>query len=82
MTVRQRLHEPALELVAASPILPFAQPFEAATRQGLVALLIVATLAAIATTLLTRGTTESLRQLADAATTIAAGQYGATRARR
>ena len=78
MTVRRRLHEPALELVAASPILPYAQPFEAATRQGLVALLIVATLAAIATTLLTRGTTESLRQLADAATTIAAGQYGAT----
>ena len=78
MTVRRRLHEPALELVAASPILPFAQPFEAAKRQGLVALLIVATLAAIVTTWLTRGTTESLRQLADAATTIAAGQYGAT----
>jgi signal transduction histidine kinase len=78
MTVRRRLHEPALELVAASPILPFAKPFEAAARQGLVALLIVATLATIVTTLLTRGTTESLRQLADAATTIAAGQYGAT----
>jgi signal transduction histidine kinase len=77
MTVRRRLHEPALELVAASPILPFAQPFEAATQQGLAALLIVATLAAIATALLTRRTTESLRQLANAATTIAAGQYGA-----
>ena len=78
MTVRRRLHEPALELVAASSILPFAQPFEAATRQGLIALLIVATLAALVTTLLTRGTTASLRQLADAATTIAAGEYGAT----
>ena len=78
MTVRRRLHEPALELVAASPILPFAQPFEAATRRGLLALFIVATLAAIVTTLLTRGTTESLRELADAATAIAAGQYGAT----
>jgi signal transduction histidine kinase len=78
MTVRRRLHEPALELVAASPILPFTQPFEAATRQGLVALLIVATVAAIVTTLLTRGTTESLRQLANAATMIAAGEYGAT----
>ena len=32
----------------------------------------------MATTLLARGTTESLRQLANAATTIAAGQYGAT----
>ena len=78
MAVRRRLYEPALELVAASPIAPFAQPFEAATRQGLVALIIVATLAALATTLLTRRTTDSLRKLADAATTIAAGQYGAT----
>ena len=78
MTVRRRLHDPALELVVASPILPFAQPFEAAARQGLVALLVVTTLAVIATTLLTRGTTASLRQLADAATTIASGQYGAT----
>ena len=77
MAVRRRLHEPALELVAASPIPPFAQPFEAATRQGLIALIIVATLAAMATTLLTRRTTDSLRELADAATTIAAGQYGA-----
>lgn len=77
MAVRRRLHEPALELVAASPISPFAQPFEMATRQGLIALIIVATLAAIATTLLTRRTTDSLRELADAATTIAAGQYGA-----
>ena len=77
MAVRRRLHEPALELVAASPISPFAQPFETATRQGLIALVIVATLAAIATTLLTRRTTDSLRELADAATTIAAGQYGA-----
>lgn len=78
LAVRRRLHEPALELVAASPISPFAQPFEAATRQGLVALIVVATLAAVATTLLTRRTTHSLRELADAATTIAAGQYGAT----
>ena len=78
MAVRRRLHEPALELVAASPIPPFAQPFERATRQGLMALIIVATLATIATTLLTRRTTDSLRELADAATTIAAGQYGAT----
>ena len=77
MAVRRRLHEPALELVAASPIPPFAQPFEAATRQGLIALIIVATLAAMATTVLTRRTTDSLRELADAATTIAAGQYGA-----
>ena len=78
LAVRRRLHEPALELVAASPISPFARPFEAATRQGLVALIVVATLAAMATTLLTRRTTNSLRELADAATTIAAGQYGAT----
>lgn len=78
LAVRRRLHEPALELVAASPISPFAQPFEAATRQGLVALIIVTTLAAMATTLLTRRTTKSLRELADAATTIAAGKYGAT----
>jgi signal transduction histidine kinase len=77
LAVRRRLHEPALELVAASPISPFAQPFETATRQGFIALIIVATLAAIATTLLTRRTTDSLRELADAATTIAAGQYGA-----
>ena len=77
MAVRRRLHEPPLELVAASPISPFAQPFETATRQGLIALVIVATLAAIATILLTRRTTDSLRELADAATTIAAGQYGA-----
>jgi signal transduction histidine kinase len=78
ITVRRRLYEPALELVVASPIPPAVQPFEAATRQGLVALTIVATLAAMATTFLVRRTTNSLRQLADAATTIAAGQYGAT----
>ena len=77
LAVRRRLHEPALELVAASPMSPFAQPFETATRQGFIALIIVATLAAIATTVLTRRTTDSLRELADAATTIAAGQYGA-----
>jgi len=76
MTVRRRLHEPSIHLVAAAPILPFAQPFESATRQGLIALLVVTTVAAIVTTLLTRGTTASLRELADAATVIAAGQYG------
>jgi signal transduction histidine kinase len=78
MAVRQQLTEPALELVIAAPVLPFAQPFEAATRQGIIALAVVAALATILTTLLTRGTTRSLGELSDAATTIARGEYGAT----
>jgi signal transduction histidine kinase len=78
MAVRRKLNEPALELVIAAPVLPFAQPFEAATRQGIIALAVVAALATILTTLLTRGTTRSLGELSEAATTIARGEYGTT----
>ncbi|HUE84662.1 MAG TPA: ATP-binding protein [Vicinamibacterales bacterium] len=78
IVVRQQLTEPAIELVVAAPLLPFAQPFKSATRQGIIALAVVAALATILTTLLTRGTTRSLGKLSDAATTIARGEYGAT----
>lgn len=78
MVVRRRLNEPAIDLVAAAPVLPFSQPFESATRQGLIALAVVAVLATVLTTLLTRGTTRSLGELSEAATTIARGEYGAT----
>ena len=78
MVVRQQLSEPAIELVVAAPVLPFARPFESATRQGILALVVVAALATILTTLLTRGTTRALGKLSDAATTIARGEYGAT----
>jgi signal transduction histidine kinase len=78
MVVRQRLHEPAIELVAAAPILAFAQPFAAARRQGVVALTVVAAFATILTIVLTRETTRSLRALSEAADNIARGAYGAT----
>ena len=78
MVVRWQLHEPAIELVAAAPVLPFAQPFASATRQGTVALGAVAAVATLLTIVLTRETTRSLRALSDAADTIARGEYGAT----
>ena len=68
MVVRQQLNEPAIELVVAAPVLPFAQPFESATRQGIIALAVVVGFAMVLTTLLTRGTTRSLGELSDAAT--------------
>ena len=76
IAVRKRLHDPPLEIVGAVPILPFARPFAAATRQGIIALAVVVMLATSLTVLVTRETTQSLRQLAEAASAVSRGEYG------
>lgn len=78
LSVRTSLQEPAIDLVIAAPVTPFAQPFEAAGRRGLALLATVLGFVLIVTALLTRQTTQSLRSLAGAATAIAQGDYGLT----
>jgi signal transduction histidine kinase len=73
ISVRQVLSEPGLELVLAAPVTPFREPFATATREGTVALIVVALLSFALVTLLARRLTRSLARLAAAADAVAAG---------
>jgi signal transduction histidine kinase len=78
LTSRASLDEPPLDLVAAAPVTPFAQPFQRAARRGVAALGLVLIAALVTTVLLTRKTTQALRDLAHAATEISKGHYERT----
>jgi signal transduction histidine kinase len=73
LTRRRRLANPPVELVAAAPLTPFVEPFQAAARQGTGLLLIVAFTGLALTGLLVRHMTRSLERLAHAADAVSSG---------
>jgi signal transduction histidine kinase len=73
ITARRALADPTLELVIASPLTPYTQPFEEAARRGWLAVLVVAGFGLLASTLMTRRVTGSLERLALAAAAVADG---------
>lgn len=70
--------EPPVRLVAAAPLAPFASPFEDAARRSVAVLAAVVLLGGILASLLSRRLTASLKQLADGATAVAAGDLSRT----
>ena len=70
--------EPRVTLVAAAPLAPFVEPFEAAARRGVWILIAVAGLGVWATAWLTGRLTASLERLAGAARAVAAGDLDRT----
>jgi len=73
LTVRRRMSEPALTLVAAAPLSPFAGPFEDAARRGTWWIAVVASGGLALTYLLTRRMTRSLERLASGAEAVSRG---------
>ncbi len=73
IAVERGLREPPMRLALAGPVGPFAGPFEAAARRGIVALLLVAILALVLVTLLVRRFTRSLLDLSEAAQAVSHG---------
>lgn len=73
LTVRRRTSEPALTLVAAAPLSPFAGPFEDAAKRGALWLAIVASAGLVLTYVLTRRMTRSLERLASGAEAVSRG---------
>lgn len=71
----RELKAPPIVLVAAAPISPFAQPFRAAARDGVVLLALTGVVGLLAAILLTTRMTRSLRQLAAAADDVATGSF-------
>jgi signal transduction histidine kinase len=71
--VRRNLREPPVQIVAAAPLAPLTEPFEAATRRGLWVLLGVTLLGTGAAALLTGRLTRSLEQVVIAAEAVAEG---------
>jgi two-component system sensor histidine kinase AtoS len=73
LSAERSLEEPALDLLLAAPVTPFVAPFQESARRNLWILggitLLVLALAAV----LTRGTTQALSRLADAAEAVARG---------
>lgn len=65
--------EPRATLVAAAPVAPFMEPFEAAARRGLWILAAVTGLGLLATWVLTGRLTAHLERLAESARAVAAG---------
>lgn len=77
LTSRRTMTEPAVILVAAAPLSDFADPFEAAARQGLLWLGVVASAGLLLTYVLTRRMTRSLEQLASSAEAVSRGDLDA-----
>jgi signal transduction histidine kinase len=73
VTDRRVLTEPPLILVAAAPLSPLTAPFDAAARQGLLVLLVVAGLVILIAGVLTARMTRSLHRLAAAAEAVSRG---------
>lgn len=67
------MREPALELVLAAPLAPLTQPFAAATRRGLFAVIVVGVLSLALVTVATARVTRSLSRLASATDAVARG---------
>ncbi|MCH7533461.1 MAG: HAMP domain-containing protein [Gemmatimonadetes bacterium] len=73
LTHRMRLANPSVELVAAAPLTPFVEPFQAAASRGAGLLLIVAVAGLALAALLVRRMTQSLERLAHAADAVSRG---------
>jgi signal transduction histidine kinase len=73
ITEARSIAEPRLDLVAAAPLTPFTQPFEAAARRGLWVLIGAGLTGVLLAALLTARMTRGLRRLAIAAEAVAAG---------
>ncbi len=73
ISVSRVLEDPPLQLVMAAPAAPFAGPFQESARRNLWILGGVTLVVLALATGLTRGTTRSLAQLADAAEAVARG---------
>ena len=78
LVARASIGEPPLDLVAAAPVAPFSEPYERAARRAVTVLALVLVAALATTTVWTRRTLRSLRDLAGAATEIAQGRYDHT----
>ena len=76
IVLRRTLADPAVELIAAAPIAPFALPFRSAARRGTMVLLIAAALGLATAGVITARLTRSLEQLAAAAGAVAEGELG------
>ncbi|HSM03919.1 MAG TPA: ATP-binding protein [Longimicrobiales bacterium] len=74
LTRRRSVTEPAVTLVAAAPLSPFAAPFEEAARQGLWWIGLVASAGLLVTYVLTRRMTASLEELASTAEAVSRGE--------
>jgi signal transduction histidine kinase len=70
---RRALEEPALTIAAAAPVGAYTVPFESAAKKGSLVILTVALVTLTVATLLTRGVTHSLKELASATHAVAAG---------
>ncbi|HUF13739.1 MAG TPA: HAMP domain-containing sensor histidine kinase [Longimicrobiales bacterium] len=75
---RRSITEPVLQLVAAAPLGSVAEPFAAAARRGVVALLLVAAAAVALGAVQTGRMTRSLGALAEAADSVARGELQRT----
>lgn len=73
ITVARTLQEPPVTVVAAAPLTPFTQPFEAAARRGTTLFLIVALTGLVLAALLANRLTRSLADLATAAEAVSRG---------
>ena len=70
---RRQITDPRVDILVATPLNQFTQPFDAAARRGLFVLLVAALCAFAAIILLTRPMTRALGQLAAAADSVTAG---------
>ena len=68
----------SLRIVVAAPIAPYVQPFERAARRGLGVLMVVALIALLSSWFVTSRVTQSLEELSDAASAVAAGNLDRT----
>lgn len=75
LTLRRRVAEPALVLVAAAPLTPYVAPFREAARGGLLVLGAAASAALVLVLLLTGRQTRSLERLAAAADAVREGRW-------
>lgn len=73
LTQRKRLANPPVELVAAAPLTPYVEPFQAAAGRGVGVLLIVAVAGLVLAGWMVRRMTQSLERLAHAADAVSRG---------
>jgi len=76
LTVRQRLDDPPIDVVAAAQLDPFLSPFMRTARTGAAALALVAAIVVVLTIVVTNRLTRSLGELALAADQVSHGALG------
>ena len=78
ITHRKLLANPPVELVAAAPLTPYVQPFQAAAARGVGVLLMVAVAGLVLAAWIVRRMTQSLERLAHAADAVSRGDLDQT----